>query len=56
MAIEIKELYIKISVEEENTKTVVPKNTVQHTTVDTTQIVKQCTRDVLEILKERQER
>ncbi len=57
MAIEIKEFHIKVKVEEEPKKTVVYNNqTVINQEVMTAEIIKKCTRRVLEILKERQER
>lgn len=57
MAIEIKEFHIKVMVEEEPKKTEVHHNTtVLNQEVVTAEIIKKCTRNVLEILKERQER
>ncbi|MDC8005351.1 DUF5908 family protein [Aureisphaera galaxeae] len=58
MAIEIKELHIKVKVEDAPKKEVVYHNqqTVVNQEVMTAEIIKKCTRNVLEILKERQER
>ncbi len=57
MAIEIKEFHIKVMVEEEPKKTEVHHSTtVLNQEVVTAEIIKKCTRNVLEILKERQER
>jgi hypothetical protein len=58
MAIQIKELHIKVKIEEE------PVNsTLSHQPIDSvkiqelkSQLVKECTREVLEKLKEKQER
>ena len=57
MAIEIKELHIKVNVEESAKKEVVyNQKTVVNQEVMTAEIVQKCTKKVLEILKERQER
>ena len=57
MAIEIKELHIKVKVEETPQKTEVYNHqTVLKQPVVTEEIIQKCTRKVLEILKERQER
>ncbi|GAB5401608.1 MAG: hypothetical protein Aureis2KO_31930 [Aureisphaera sp.] len=58
MAIEIKELHIKVKVDDDANKTVVNNHhqTVLNQEVMTAEIVRKCTRNVLEILKERQER
>jgi hypothetical protein len=57
MAIQIKELHIKVKIEEE------PVNSVRSQQIDPlkiqelkSQLVKECTREVLEKLKERKER
>ncbi|MBX2826897.1 MAG: hypothetical protein KTR22_01965 [Flavobacteriaceae bacterium] len=57
MPIEIKELHIKVNVEESASNEVVyNQNTIVNQEVMTAEIVQKCTRKVLEILKERQER
>ncbi|UFH33162.1 DUF5908 family protein [Chryseobacterium sp. C-71] len=58
MAIQIKELHIKVKIEEESVN-----STLSHQPIDSvkiqeikSQLVKECTREVLEKLKEKQER
>ena len=56
MAIEIKELHIKIQVDEEKSGTAVVPEQGGKTKAFKAEIIRACTRNVLEILKEKQER
>ncbi len=56
MPIEIKELHIKINVEEKSGNKISEYNNDMNIKELKSDIVKRCTRNVLEILKEKQER
>ncbi|GAB1857156.1 hypothetical protein MHTCC0001_19920 [Flavobacteriaceae bacterium MHTCC 0001] len=57
MAIEIKEFVVKVVVEESAKQTeVLPKQAKQNLEQFKTELIKKCTREVLQILKEKQER